>query len=167
MIKSRKALRMERNHKKAKTPSLNLVALIDILTILVFFLLVNTSSTQNLPERKELKLPVSISKNVPEETWIIEITRTDILVQGVRVALIDDVLKSKEETIEKLKDELMTLSSFTQLAVDEASGERKITIMGDENISYDLIRKILTTCQQANYTKIAFAAMQNSKAKNH
>lgn len=166
MIKSRRARRMERNHKRAKSPGLNLVAFMDIFTILVFFLLINSSSTQQLPSNKNLKLPVSISDKTPEETWVIEVTRTDILVQGVKVAVIDDVLKNREETIAKLKDELIALSSNEPASTSEKK-ESKITILGDENISYDLIKKILTTCQQANYTKIAFAAMQNSKPKNH
>ncbi len=166
MIKSRRARRMERNHKRAKTPGLNLVAFMDIFTILVFFLLVNSSSTQQLPSNKNLKLPVSISDKAPEETWVIEITRTDILVQGVKVATIEEVLKNHEESIPKLKDELIALSSNQQTPAGEKQ-ESKITIMGDENISYDVIKKILTTCQQANFTKIAFAAMQNSKPKDH
>lgn len=166
MIKSRRARRMERNHKRAKTPGLNLVAFMDIFTILVFFLLVNSSSTQQLPSNKNLKLPVSISDKAPEETWVIEITRTDIMVRGVKVAVIDEVLKNHEESIPTLKDELMALSSNDQVPTGEKK-ESKITIMGDENISYDLIKKILTTCQQANFTKIAFAAMQNSKPKDH
>lgn len=166
MIKSRRARRMERNHKRAKSPGLNLVAFMDIFTILVFFLLINSSTTQQLPSNKTLKLPVSISEKTPDETWVIEITRTDILVQGVKVAAIDDVLKNHEDSIGKLKDELIALSS-NQQATTGVKKESKITIMGDENISYDLIKKILTTCQQANFTKIAFAAMQNSKPKNH
>ena len=51
MIQSRRARRMERNHKRSKTPGLNLVALIDILTILVFFMLINSSTTQNIPSQ--------------------------------------------------------------------------------------------------------------------
>jgi biopolymer transport protein ExbD len=157
---------MERNHKRAKSPGLNLVAFMDIFTILVFFLLINSSSTQQLPSNKNLKLPVSISDKTPEETWVIEITRTDILVQGVKVAVIDEVLKNHEDSIAKLKDELIALSSNEQ-AQTGVKKESKITVIGDENIPYDLIKKILTTCQQANFTKIAFAAMQNSKPKDH
>ncbi len=167
MIQSRRARRMERNHRKAKTPGLNLVALIDILTILVFFLLVNSSSTQHLPSQKNLKLPTSISKLTPEDTLLIEITRTDILIQGVHVASVDEVLNSANEIIPKLKDELAYLAANkTQIQTPEMPADRKITIMGDENISYVLIRKVLTTCQQAKFTKIAFSANQKSKAKS-
>lgn len=160
MIKSRRARRMERNHQRAKTPGLNLVALMDIFTLLVFFLLVNSSSTQHLPSQKNMKLPVSSSKVVPEDTLVVEITHTDILIQGVAVASIADALKSNDDIIPALKNELMLHSRNTGAP---AQAEQKITIMGDENISYDVIRKVLTTCQQTNYNKIAFAAMQKAK----
>ncbi|MES2673511.1 MAG: biopolymer transporter ExbD [Pseudomonadota bacterium] len=167
MIQSRRARRMERNHKRSKTPGLNLVALIDILTILVFFMLINSSTTQNIPSQKNLKLPSSISKLIPEETLLIEITRTNILIQGVNVASVDEVLNSPNEIIPKLKDELVFLASnLAPSQGDEKPADRKVTIMGDENISYVLIRKVLTTCQQAEFTKIAFSAHQKSKLKS-
>lgn len=157
MIKSRRAKRMERNHKKSKTPPLNLVAFMDIFTLLVFFLLVNSSSTQHLPSQKDLKLPVSVSKLAVEDALVIEITRTSVLVRGVSVGTIEEILKSDDEIILKLKDELINLSPQ-----NSDLQEFKISIMGDENSSYELIRKILTTCQQANYTKIAFVAMHKN-----
>lgn len=164
MIKSRRAKRMERNHKRAKTPSINLVAFMDILTILVFFLLVNSSSTQRIPSRKELTLPVSVSKIAPQDTLVIQITRTTILLQGTPIGTIEDVLKSSEASISKLRDELMALAPKNANAGEDAK-DLKVTVVGDENIPYELVRKILTSCQEANYTKIAFAAMQNAKAK--
>ncbi len=165
MIQSRRARRMERNHKRAKTQGLNLVALIDILTILVFFMLVNSSSTQHIPSKKNLILPTSISKLTPDETLLIEITRTDILVQGINVASVDEVLNSAIDTIPKLKDELIYLATNNAQSLSTPD-DRKVTIMGDENISYVLIRKVLTTCQQAQFTKIAFAANQKTKSKS-
>ena len=41
--------------------ALNLVSLMDIFTILVFFLLVNSSDVETLPNAKDLQLPESIS----------------------------------------------------------------------------------------------------------
>lgn len=166
MRMSRRARRMERQHNKSKTPPLNLVSLMDIFTILVFFLLVNSSNTQQLPSRKDMKLPSSVSEATPQETVIIAITQKDILIEGVSVASVDAILKSADENIPALKDELVFLSQKASSRLAGNSSERAITIMGDENISYELIKKILTSCQQANYTKIAFAADQKIKPKN-
>jgi len=166
MKMSRRARRMERHHKKAKTPALNLVSLMDIFTILVFFLLVSSSNTHQLPSNKDLKLPASSSSAAPEETLIIAVTQEDVLVKGISVAKVDQVLSAANDIIPALKEELIFLAASSSSSINDAEGQgRRVTIMGDENISYDLIKKILTTCQQANYTKIAFAAVQKAKPR--
>lgn len=166
MIKSRRARRMERAQKKAKTPGLNLIALMDVFTLLVFFLLVNSSSTQHLPTQKNIKLPVSSSTIATEETLVLQITHHDILLQGRAVATVAVALSSSDDIIPGLKHELLELTTNgVDAAVNEPDKNHKITIMGDENISYDLVRKVLTTCQQAKYTKIAFATIQKPKQK--
>ena len=163
MKMSRRARRMERHHQKAKTPALNLVSLMDIFTILVFFLLVSSSNTQQLPSSKDLRLPTSSSQTVPDETLVIAVTQEDVLVKGISVAKVAEVLAGSNEVIPGLKEELDFLAAGSNPAGEDQG--RRVTIMGDENISYDLVRKILTTCQQANYTRIAFAAVQKAKPK--
>lgn len=165
---SRRARRMERHHKFNKGSPLNLVSLMDIFTILVFFLLVNSSSTQQLPKKNELTLPKSIAQKAPEETIVIAITKSDLLVQGRKVADVSSLLTTESDDIPQLKKELDFLSGLSSQAVSqtveaEATAGRRITVMGDENTSYDVIRKILTTCRQANYTNVAFAATQVAK----
>ena len=159
MSEQRRIRRMERHHNKGKGSALNLVSLMDIFTILVFFLLVNSSNTQQLPSNKDLKLPTSVAKKAPVETLVVAVTKTDILVQGRKVASVAEEMASEAEAIEGLKKELEFLSGGINL--DQPG--KKITIMGDQDISYELVRKILTTCQQANYTSVAFAATQVAK----
>lgn len=164
---SRRARRMERHHKSRKQPALNLVSLMDIFTILVFFLLVNSSSSQQLPKKNDLTLPSSIAKSTPQETLTITITKTEVLVLGRSVGTIENILRDNADIIPALKEELEFQASktlITEEALAEAEKGRSVTILGDENTSYELISKIMTSCQQSKYTKIAFAA--NQKAKN-
>ncbi len=156
---SRRSRRMDRHHKANKGSPLNLVSLMDIFTILVFFLLVNSSNTQQLPSNKELTLPTSTTKKAPEETFVIAISKSSILVQGRHVAEVQSLLDNGEDSIPQLKKELDFLSGAKSQTTPPSGGKR-ITVMGDENIPYDVVRKILTTCQQAGYTNIAFAATQ-------
>ena len=164
MTMSRRARRMERNHKRNKQGALNLVSLMDIFTILVFFLLVSSSNVQELPNSKDISLPTSIAKNVPKETLVIAITQENIIVQGTKVSSISDVLSNSETLIPMLEKELNFQSSKSSAILADGKG-RSVTIMGDENISYQLLRKILATCRQSNYTNIAFAAVQKAKGK--
>ena len=63
MHKSKRAKRMEVRHKRHKAAgTLNLVSLMDIFTILVFFLLVNSSDVEVLPNAKDIQLPESIAE---------------------------------------------------------------------------------------------------------
>lgn len=168
MQMSRRARRMERHYQKAKTPALNLVSLMDIFTILVFFLLVSSSNTQQLPSNKDLRLPTSTSKTVPGENLIIAITPEQILLKGKPIARVENVLATKQATIPELAEELAIIlqntAALTAAATQAGEPENhSVTIMGDETISYELINRILTTCQQAKFNKIAFAAIQKAK----
>jgi len=164
MTMSRRARRMERNHKRNKQSALNLVSLMDIFTILVFFLLVSSSNVQQLPNSKDISLPTSVAEKAPKETLIIAITLDSIIVQGAKVSNISDVLQSTDTLIPDLEKELKFQSSKS-LDVSKTKKGRSVTIMGDENISYQLLRKILATCRQTSYTHIAFATVQKAKGK--
>lgn len=163
---SRRVRRMERHHRMGKGSPLNLVSLMDIFTILVFFLLVNSSSTPQLPSQKDLALPKSTAQKIPEETLVLAITPQSVLLQGREIAKVQELMASEDDVIAPLKAALESQRENRQLRRSDADAEEAITIMGDENISYALLHKILATCQQANYTKIAFAAHQLAKPKS-
>lgn len=165
MKMSRRARRMERHHEQRKRPAINLISLMDIFTILVFFLLVSSSNVQQLPSKKDVRLPTSVATKAPQETMVILVSREKILLQGRHVADIDEVSTNPSLLIAGLVEELKFQSSGNRLLLEaegESSAGRAITVMGDENISYDVLRKILASCREVNFTRIAFAAMQTS-----
>ena len=160
--RSKRMSNFEGLHKNA---GLNLVSLMDIFTILVFFLLVSSGS-QQLPNSKDITLPPSTADKVPKETLIISITDTEILVQGKKVADINsDLITDESTTINALEKELLFRTESRQYTSEDSSEGLTVTIMGDENIPYQLLKKILATCSKTNYTNIAFAAVQTSKNK--
>lgn len=164
---SRRAKRMEKHHARNKKSGLNLVSLMDIFTILVFFLLVSSSNVQQLPKKKDIHLPTSVSAKVPEETLVISVSPRYILVQGHEVALLHDVITDDSEVIDGLQKELVFQSSKARVikAADGSVKGKAVTIMGDQDISYQVLRKILATCRETNYTQIAFAAFQKAKSR--
>ncbi len=161
MKKSYRAQRMERHHKRFGNGGLNLVSLMDIFTILVFFLLVNSSTVQQLPNSKAVKLPESTAQQLPEETIIVIVNNDQILVQGRVVAKVSDVLNSDGNIIRPLLEEmkLQAANSWNPKAEEEGLD---VTLMGDKKIPYRLLRKILSTLSQANYTNISMAVMKKS-----
>ena len=163
MSVSRRAKRMSRHHARTKrTASLNMISLMDIFTILVFFLLVSSSSVQDLPNTKQIKLPESVSDQPPKETVVIMVGK-DIVVQGRKVASVADVIKSSSTAIPSLKNELDRLTSRKFGTVKTKDGKpiaRQVTIMGDRKIPFNLLKKIMLTCTQASYSNISLAVMR-------
>ena len=162
---SSRAQRMQKFKKLHGKAGLNLVSLMDIFTILVFFLLVSSSDVQQIPNNKKITLPTSIAEKIPQETIVIAITKTTILLQGKVVIALNDILQHDSPVIDALAKELQYHASKTTYLIQNKQAGNAVTIMGDENISYQLLRKILATCRQANYTRIAFAALQKAKGK--
>lgn len=163
MNASRRAKRMTRHHARTKrNAGLNMVSLMDIFTILVFFLLVSSSSVQDLPNTKQIKLPESIADQLPKETVVIVVGDGDIVVQGRKVAAIADVINSKSPEIEPLKQELVRLAGrqFKAKTADGKPIPREVTIMGDKRIPFKLLKKIMLTCARANYGNISLAVLR-------
>ena len=164
MAKSARARRMDKHHKRNSAGGgLNLVSLMDIFTILVFFLLVNSSDVEVLPNAKEVQLPESIAEQKAKETVVILIGDEDILVQGSPVAKVADVMAKKGNDIPELRQALKSQNDrvLRREAQDDIAG-REVTIMGDKDIPYRLLKKVMATCTEADYGQISLAVLQKS-----
>jgi biopolymer transport protein TolR len=164
MPKSGRAKRMDKHHKRNKgAVALNLVSLMDIFTILVFFLLVNSSSVETLPNAKELQLPESIAEQKAKETVVIIIGETDLIVQGTPVAKIADILATKGNDIPALREALLSQNDrVLRRDAQEDIAAREVTIMGDKDIPYRLLKKVMATCTESDYGQISLAVLQKS-----
>jgi biopolymer transport protein TolR len=164
MAKSGRAKRMDKHHKRNKgTGALNLVSLMDIFTILVFFLLVNSSQVETLPNAKELQLPESIAEEKARETVVIIIGETDLVVQGTPVAKIADVMARKGNDIPELREALLSQNDrVLRREAQEDIAAREVTIMGDKDIPYRLLKKVMATCTESDYGQISLAVLQKS-----
>jgi biopolymer transport protein ExbD len=153
--------RRERNHSSV---DLNLVALIDIFTILIFFLLSNMAEVQALPSSKAVQLPLSSAEKAPKETLVVVVNDAEIVVEGRRVAAVADVLRGEDDLIAPLKAELDRLASRRVVRQENAEAGQAITIMGDKDIPYRLLRKVMVTCARANFSDIAFAVQRKEQS---
>jgi biopolymer transport protein ExbD len=155
--------RAERKTRNVSLVDLNLVSLIDIFTILIFFLLSNSADVEILPSNKAVKLPESTAEKKPRETVVVVVTENDILVQGRKVAQVADVMSLEGDLIEPLKSEL-DLQSGRQVVRQESQAQTKaVTIMGDKHIPYKLLRKVMVTCARANFSEVSFAVLRKSE----
>ena len=157
---------MDRHHARHKKGvGLNLVSLMDIFTILVFFLLVNSSEVEVLPNARDVKLPESIAEAKARETVVVLITNDKLLVQGRVVGNIADIMASDDIIIPELRAALESQTDrvLRQEARDDVAN-REVTIMGDREIPYSLLKKVMATCTQADYGQLSLAVLQKTSA---
>jgi|SRR5690606_1147710 biopolymer transport protein ExbD len=164
MKQSLRAKRMAKHHRRLNAvPKLNLVSLMDIFTILVFFLLVNSSDVEVLQTDKSIRLPASVADKLPEANLVVMVSNTDLLVGGQRVASVADVMASEGDGFAPLETELKYQASKARpLTEEEQQTGRAITIMGDQKIPYALLKKIMTSCAATDYRNISLAVDQQS-----
>lgn len=161
MSMSRRARRMEKKHKKSKMPGLNLVSLMDIFTILVFFLLVNSSEVETLQANKGVQMPESVAEQKPRENVVVMITKNEILVQGRPTVTLAQIDASDQAVIPQLKAELQSqVERLISSAGEDDRSAREVTIMGDKSIPYSLLKKVMATCTDADYGTLSLAVMQ-------
>lgn len=163
---SRRAKRMERHHERHKKGGgLNMISLMDIFTILVFFLLVSSTTVQDLPSTKKIKLPESIADKLPKETVVIVVSNEDILVQGNKVVDVKSVIDSDKPDITPLKEALLRQAEriIVKKTPDGKPINRDVTIMGDKEIPYRLLKKIMYTCTLASYGNISLAVTRKTE----
>jgi biopolymer transport protein ExbD len=153
---------MSRNHRRHKKQAgLNLVSLMDIFTIMVFFLMMNQSDVEVM-SNDSIILPDSAALAQPQNTINLMVNSDDVVVQGRSVASVKDILamKADVEIIPGLEKELEYLASRTQASTQEQELGRTITIMGDQGIPYKVLKRIMATCQKAKYTQISLAVQK-------
>jgi len=163
MKDSRRTIRMERHHKRRndKTASLNMVSLMDIFTILVFFLLVSAADSEVLPSPKAIKLPDSTTDKRPKENIIIMVSKNNLLLQGKVIADTRAITKNNKPVIAELIQHLQQLDKDSrQDNNSKPASKRGVTIMGDKKLHYQLLKKIMLSCATAKYSNISLAVMQ-------
>ena len=159
---SQKAKRMEKHHNRKSAGGLNLISLMDIFTILVFFLLVNSQDVEVLPNAKDVQLPSSYSDLKARETVVVLITDEQILVQGKPVADMQDVVQSESIVIAGLENELRAQTERLLRSDGDDIGDREVTIMADKEMPYSVLKKVMASSSAAEYGKISLAVMQEA-----
>lgn len=140
---------------------INIVSLIDIFAILVFYLLVNALAVEVLPSSQALTLPQSVAQEEPRQTTVVMITPQAILVDSKSIMDLETAKAASGKLLPELKAELATKTQFTvegELASNTTIGE--VNIMADKSIPYALLKKVMATCTEARANKISLAVIE-------
>ncbi|MEZ5557330.1 MAG: biopolymer transporter ExbD [Pseudomonadales bacterium] len=154
MSRVRHQQRRGAQRKHGRPASLNLVSLMDIFTILVFFLMVNSSEVEVLQTSSKIKLPDSMSEQRPQNRLVVSVSEDDVVVQGRPVAKVSESFAADAGVIEGLREEL---AYQAERRGEMPEGGFEVTIMGDRELPYWLLKKIMLSCQAADFAQISLA----------
>lgn len=166
MKQSLRAKRMAKHHRRLNQGSkLNLVSLMDIFTILVFFLLVNSGDVEVLQADKSIKLPASVSDQVPENNLVVMVNATDVIVAGQSIGTIAALEADTATNFAPLQTELKYQAQKAgPLKPEKQLTGRPVTIMADQKVPYSVLKKVMATCAAAEYRDISLAVTQKTEA---
>ena len=140
-----------------------MVSLMDIFTILVFFLLVSAADSEVLPSPKAIKLPESTTDKRPKENIVIMVSKDRLMVQGKLVTNTKSIANSNKPVIAELVQHLIQLDEISrQDKTQKPASKRGVTIMGDKKLQYQLLKKIMLSCATAKYANISLAVVQKA-----
>ncbi len=159
MRNSRRIKRMSRN--RLKITKMNLTSLMDVFTILVFFLLVNSGSVEVLDAPKEVKLPESVVEAKPRETVVIFISPEEILVQGNPVADVSAILEGDEASYDPIAARLAQIrDNVVGPSTLAAADSQEVTILADKTVPFIVVRKVMSLCTGEGYENVSLAVIQ-------
>lgn len=148
---------------KRQRSGLPLTSLMDVFTILVFFLLVNQANVDVVEPPNTIKLPDSVVEAKPRQTVTILVSADAVSVQGEPVVATADVAAARTENIAPVKAKLAELRrNIIGINTATVAKSDEITILADRGIPFKVLKKLMSTCTSTGYTRISLAV--NEKA---
>ena len=161
MRNTRRIKRMGRN--RLKLTKMNLTSLMDVFTILVFFLLVNSGSVEVVEAPKDVKLPESVVESKPRETVVISISAEEVLVQGRLVAYVEDILNGEPSATGQINARLAELKeSVIGINTKTVAASQEVTILADRSVPFTVVKTVMSTCTAEGYENVSLAVIQKN-----
>jgi biopolymer transport protein TolR len=142
---------------------LNLIPLIDILSVMVAFLLVYSTDVEVIQNTKGVEIPQSTAEAQPKHSVVVMITKDQLFVQGELVTDVGTIRDSKGPLIEPLRAVLGRPTLAGEVVRDLDMASREITVMADKSLPYGIVKKVMATCTAAAYGKVSLAVVEKEK----
>jgi len=164
MKSSRRLKRMDKRTLRA--PTVILTSLMDIFIVMVIYLLMNQALGVDVTPPKSIKLPDSIVETQVRQTLMMLVNSQDVVVEGERVATIDEVLESGDDYIKSVGDRMLKIrKSYIGFNEDSLASSTEVTIMADKTVPFKVLKKLMSTSSSAGYEKISLAVNQSERRK--
>ena len=161
MKNTRRMKRMSRN--RLAVPKMNLTSLMDVFTILVFFLLVNSANNEVLETPKQITLPASVVEEKPRETVVIFVSTVEVTVQGESVVLVADILATEGQNIAAIGERLAQVNdNIIGIKTQAVAESREVTILVDRTVPFRVVKRVMSTCTSQGFGRISLAVLQKA-----
>ncbi len=154
--------------RKAVNAELNVVPMVDMMTMLVIFLLQQFSATgEVLYMQKDIKLPEASHGQTIEVAPVVAISAEQVVVSGQKVAdvreLEADQLLNIQPLEERLRDEKKRWDFIHQNDPDrEKAWKGDVNIQADVKVPFRILKRVMFSAAQAGYYNVNFAALEAS-----
>ena len=148
-----------RERRERAEAELNLIPLIDIMSVMVAFLLIYSTEVETVQNTRGVEIPQSTAETQAQQSVVVMITKDHVFVQGELVANVAEVNSSSEPLVEPLRkvlDRPMLLGG----GGDDGKATREVTVIADKSLPFELVRKVMATCTATTYGKISLAVLQ-------
>ena len=146
---------------------LNLIPLIDVMSVMVAFLLIYTADVEIVQNTKDIEIPQSSAEVRPQQSVVVMLTKEHLFVQGELISSIADVRGTEGSVVEPLRRVLerpMLMGEVNTAELDLAA--REITVIADKSLTFDVVRKVMATCTASAYGTISLAVLQKENTFN-
>jgi len=159
MKTSRRIARMSRN--RGRVTRLNLTSMMDVFTILLFFLMFHSGTSELLQEPKSVSLPDSVVESKPRETVVIVVGREEVTVQGEVVARVADIQAMPGQEITPISERLAALrQNVIGVSTQAVAESQEVTVLADKSVPFNVVKTIMSTCTGQGYSRISLAVIQ-------
>lgn len=144
-------------------PGLNLTPLMDVFTILVFFLLFHSYGGDVMEAPKQIELPDSVVETKPRETVMIMVSPEVVVVQGESVISTSEILTGSAGPVAEITEKLRQLElNIIGISTKTVAESKEVTILADKSIPFEVLKKIMSTCTGSGYGRISLAVIQKA-----
>jgi biopolymer transport protein ExbD len=144
---------------------LNLIPLIDIMSVLVAFLLIYSTEVEVVQNTRGIEIPQSTAEVKPQSSVVVMITKEHLFVQGEAIATIADVQRESTPLVEPLR-QVLARPMLVSGEGDAGAASREVTVIADKSLPFDVVKRVMATCTSSSYGKISLAVLQKEKAAN-
>jgi biopolymer transport protein ExbD len=152
--------------RKTTNADLNVVPMVDMMTMLVIFLLQQFSATgEVLFMQKDIKLPDSQHGQMIEVAPVVAISSAQVVVTGQKVADVADLERDPgylniPPLEERLRDEKKRWDFIHQNDPDrDKNWKGDLNIQADVKVPFRLVKRVMFSAAQAGYFNVNFATL--------